>query len=166
MRLAIVFVLILVAAGCGGTSTTVIVASSPMELQWASLLGEVEQANKPTVAATIRREAAATGAKVIDVTILASRQGGGAELYPAVTLQTSEPAAYLKHRLMPFLNAIRYGRRSAYVKVVDAQGAFAWEGGRAGTTGMLHFRPDLEECGPIEHSHYATLTPPPACPAK
>lgn len=165
MRSSLVFVLVLVAAGCGGASTTVVVDSSPMQLEWASLLGGVEQATKPDVEATIRREAAATGATVLDVTILASLGSNGSELYPSVVLQAKDPAAYLKHRLKPFLDKIRYGRRSAYVEVVDAKGALAWEAGAAGTTGMVHIRPDLDACSPVQHSKPVTATPPPACPA-
>jgi hypothetical protein len=165
MRVTLTLALTLVAAGCGGSATTVVVASSPMRLQWAGLLGEVEPANKPAVEATIRREAAATGANVLDVTVLTSNRHFGAELWPAVTLQADDPADYLKHRLKPFLDEIRYGRRSAYVEVVDAQGAFAWEAGAAGTTGMLHIRRDLDACSPIQHSQPVTAPPPPVCPA-
>jgi hypothetical protein len=167
MRLtfALGIVLVFVAAGCGGGSTSVVVTSTPMQLEWASLLGAVEPSDSPIVAATIRREAAATGAKVLDVTMLASRRGGAVALYPAVILQANDPAAYLKHRLKPFLDAIHYGRRSAYVEVVDAKGALAWEAGAAGTTGMVHIRPDLDACSPIQHGHLATRTAPPACPA-
>jgi len=91
---------------------------------------------------------------------------------PAVVLAVSDPAPFLKHRLRAFLTRLQqingvYG--DDYVGVVDANGRFVWENGRAhlpGTfAGSLWIRRDLDSCSPVVHSQPALAEPPPQCAA-
>jgi hypothetical protein len=71
----------------------------------------------------------------------------------------------MKHDLRGFLNHIGYfGRHFAFVELLDEQGRFAWSAGRWSNGGMVHSRPDLDQCSPIVHSQPVGVTPPP-CPA-
>ena len=91
---------------------------------------------------------------------------------PAIVLTVSDPAAFLKYRLRGFLTRLHslnglYG--DDYVGVVDTEGRFVWENGRAhlpGTfAGSLWIRPDLDSCSPVSHGQPVTASPPPPCPA-
>ena len=90
---------------------------------------------------------------------------------PAIVLTVSDPAAFLKYRLRGFLSRLHslnglYG--DDYVGVVDAEGTFVWEYGRAhlpGTfAGSLWIRPDLDSCSPVAHGQPVTASPLPPCP--
>ena len=86
-------------------------------------------------------------------------------------LAVLDPAAFLKYRLRGFLAQLHsinglYG--DDYVGVVDTDGRFVWENGRAhlpGTfVGSLWIRPDLDSCSPVVHSQPVTASQLPPCP--
>jgi hypothetical protein len=78
----------------------------------------------------------------------------------------SDPAAYMMRRLRGFLQRIGYFEPDAiaFVELIDERGQFAWSAGRYPGGGMVHPRPDLDQCSPIGHSQLAGAQPPP-CPA-
>ncbi|MGI8479911.1 MAG: hypothetical protein ACR2M2_08660, partial [Gaiellaceae bacterium] len=101
--------------------------------------------------------------RALEVTVLALSAGRHA---PVVTLEAADPAAYMKHGLRGFLDRIGYFKPGAlaFVELVDEHGRFAWSAGRFPNGGMVHPRPDLDQCSPIIHSQPALAKPPP-CPA-
>lgn len=72
----------------------------------------------------------------------------------------------MKHDLRGFLDRLGYfdPQGLAFVELLDKHGRFAWSAGRFPNGGMVHPRPDLDQCSPIIHSRPALMTPPP-CPA-
>ena len=130
---------------------------------WASELGRASQVADPILALKIERAARASGARALEVTVLALTGGRQA---PVVTLEAADPASYMKHDLRGFLDTIGYfkPRALAFVELHDEDGRFAWSAGRFPNGGMVHPRPDLDQCSPIVHSQLA-LTKPPPCPA-
>lgn len=117
----------------------------------------------PALTLRVERAAGASGARLTEVTVLALRDGRRAT---AVTLEADDPASYMKHRLRDFLDRIEYfePRRLAFVELLDEHGRFAWSAGRFRNGGMVHPRPDLDQCSPIFHSQLVGSKPPP-CPA-
>ncbi len=73
----------------------------------------------------------------------------------------------MKHRLRGFLERIDYLEPDglAFVELVDDHGRFAWSVGHWTNGGMVHSRPDLDQCGPVGHSQLVGHKPPP-CPAQ
>jgi hypothetical protein len=71
-----------------------------------------------------------------------------------------------ERHLRGFLQRIGYFEPAAvaFVELVDDRGRFAWSAGRFVGGGMVHPRPDLDECSPIGHSQLVGAKPPP-CPA-
>lgn len=130
---------------------------------WAGELGRSSAASNPALVQEVEEAATASGARVLDVTVLAVR---GDQLAPIVTLQSGDPASYIKHRLAGFLDRIGFFRRNfAFVELLDGEGRFAWSAGRFGNGGMVHPRFDLDQCSPIVHSQPHLQKPPPPCPA-
>ena len=92
---------------------------------------------------------------------------GGGRRVPVVTLEAADLASYMKHDLRRFLDRIGYFEPEAlaFVELRDEDGRFAWSAGRFPNGGMVHPRPDLDQCSPISHSQPALAKPPPPCPA-
>ena len=132
-------------------------------LAWASELGSVSEISDPILALRIQRAARESGARLLDVTVLAVRDG---RRVPVVTLEAADPASYMKHDLEGFLEQIGHfePRRLGFVELLDEDGRFAWSTGRFPNGGMVHPRQDLDQCSPIHHSQpFGVHTPP--CPA-
>jgi hypothetical protein len=163
MKGALVVVLVFALAGCGGRAATLVVISSADRLAWAGELGRAQPIADPKLVRRVEDDASASGARALEVVVLAQ----GRRHIPVVTLQASDPAAYMKHDLRGFLERIGYlePRGLAFVELVDDHGRFAWSAGRFRNGGMVHPRPDLDQCSPIVHSQLVGAKPPP-CPAK
>jgi len=132
-------------------------------LAWASELGRASVVPDPVLALKIERAAKASGARALEVTVLTL---SGGRRVPVVTLEAADAAAYMKHDLRGFLDRIGYFEPGAlaFVELRDEHGRFAWSAGRFPNGGMVHPRPDLDQCSPIIHSQLALVKPPP-CPA-
>lgn len=131
---------------------------------WASQLGAaVSESEDPALVRTIESAARESGARIVDVTVLALNDR---RRIPVVTLEADDAASYLKHDLQEFLDRIGYfePQSLAYVEVLDGDGDFAWSAGRFPNGGMVHPRPDLDACSPIAHSQLIGVEVPP-CPA-
>jgi threonine dehydrogenase-like Zn-dependent dehydrogenase len=162
MKVLLVVVLAFALAGCGGRGSRVVIVPSGDRLAWASQLGRADAVPDPPLVKRVTEAATASGARVLDVAVLAV----GKRRAPAVTLQSSDPAAYMKDHLRGFLQRIGYLEPDAlaFVELVDDHGRFAWSAGRFQNGGMVHPRPDLDQCSPIVHSQLVGSKPPP-CPA-
>ena len=162
VRLLLVVVPALVLAGCARGHSALVIVPSGDRLDWASELGHADAVRDSGLVARVEDAAADSGARVLEVAVLSV----GGRSVPAVTLQSSDPAAYMKHDLRGFLERIGYFEPDAiaFVELVDEQGRFAWSAGRFPGGGMVHPRPDLDECSPIVHSQLVSAKPPP-CPA-
>lgn len=126
------------------------VLSSSDRMVWAGEVGRSTAVSDPALVRKVEQAANATGARVLDVTVLAVR---GDQHAPVVTLQSGDPASYMKHRLAGFLDRIGFFKRNfAFVELLDGEGGFAWSAGRFGNGGMVHPRVDLDQCSPIVHS--------------
>jgi hypothetical protein len=163
MKALLVAMLAFALAGCGGRAAPLVVVPSADRLEWAGELGRAQPVPDPALVKRVEDDASASGARALEVVVLAQ----GRRRIPVVTLQASDPAAYMKHHLRAFLQRIGYlePRGLAFVELVDDQGRFAWSAGRFPTGGMVHPRPDLDQCSPIVHSQPVGANPPP-CPAK
>jgi hypothetical protein len=163
MKVLLVVVLAFALAGCGERGSQVVAVPSGDRLTWASQIGSADAASDSALVRKVTDAASASGARALEVAVLAV---GGRDV-AAVTLQSSDPAAYMKHRLRSFLQRIGYFEPDAiaFVEVVDERGRFAWSAGRYPGGGMVHPRPDLDQCSPIGHSQLAGTKPPP-CPAE
>jgi hypothetical protein len=139
-----------------------VVASSDRTI-WATELGTPRAVSDPVLVRKVEEAADASGARAIDMIVFALSRG---QHVPAVTLESADPASYMKHRLRGFLDRIGYFEPNslAFVELVDEDGRFAWSAGRFGNGGMVHPRPDLDQRSPIAHSQLALQRPPP-CPA-
>jgi threonine dehydrogenase-like Zn-dependent dehydrogenase len=149
MRIFLLAVLATLAlAGCGGRAAPVVVPSNN-RLDWATQLGRAQVVPDPAVVKRITQTASASGARTLDVAVLAV----GTRRVAAVTLQSSDPASYMQHGLQRFLAGIGYFRHDAlaFVQLVDDRGRFAWTAGRWKNGGMVGSRPDLERFSPIGH---------------
>jgi hypothetical protein len=162
MKLLLVVVSALLLSGCGGRGSRVVIVPSGDRLTWAGELGRADAVSDPALVKRVTDAASTSGARVLDVVVLAQ----GRRHVPAVTLESSDPATYMKHHLRGFLERIGYLEPDAlaFVELVDAQGRFAWSAGRFRNGGMVHPRPDLDQCSPIVHSQLVGQKPPP-CPA-
>jgi hypothetical protein len=100
---------------------------------------------------------------VLDISVLVLQRG---QHVPVVTLQSDDPASYMRHRLLGFLDRIGFTKFGsvAFVELLDGDGRFAWSGGRLRNAGMVHVRPELELCSPVILSRPALVKYPP-CPA-
>jgi hypothetical protein len=163
MRVSVVALVAAVAVACGTERPRLVMVPSSNRLTWAGELGRVDAVPHPTLAMRVDDAATASGARVLDLTTLSV--GEDYEPAVAVTLQVSDPAPYMKHRLHGFLERIRYFEpdRFAFVELVDDDGRFAWAAGRWKNGGMVGSRPELDECSPIVHSQPVSTKPNP-CP--
>lgn len=145
-----------------GADRTVVPSSDRMI--WAGELGRSSAVLDPELVRKVEEAASASGARAIDVSVLALSDR---QHIPVVTLESADPAWYMKHRLRGFLNQIGYfgPNRLAFVELLDENGRFAWSAGRFANGGMVHPRPDLDQCSPIVHSQPHLQKPPPPCPA-
>jgi hypothetical protein len=150
MKALLVAVLAFALAGCGGHGSRVLVVPSGDRLTWASQLGQADAVPDAALVKRVTEAASVSGARALDVAVLAV----GKRDVPAVTLESSDPAAYMKHHLRGFLQRIGYFEPDAiaFVELVDERGQFAWSAGRYPGGGMVHPRPDLDQCSPIGHS--------------
>jgi threonine dehydrogenase-like Zn-dependent dehydrogenase len=148
MRVFLVLALAFALVGCGGRAALVVVPSSN-RLDWATQLGRAQVVPDPAVVKRVTRAASASGARALDVTVLAV----GTRRVAAVTLQSSDPASYMRHGLRRFLAGIDYFQHDtlAFVELVDDHGRFAWTAGRWKNGGMVGSRPGLERYSPIAH---------------
>jgi hypothetical protein len=162
VRLVVVVVLVLALTGCGGRAAQLVVVPTADRLDWASELGRAQPVPDPALVKRVTAAASDGGARALDVVVLAQ----GRRRVPVVTLESSDPAAYMKHHLRTFLRRIGYLEPDAlaFVELVDDHGRFAWSAGRLRNGGMVHPRPDLDQCSPIGHSQLVGAKPPP-CPA-
>jgi hypothetical protein len=162
MKNLLVVVLAFALAGCSGSAKPLVVVPSADRLDWAAQLGRANAVSDPALVRRIEDAASASGARALDVVVLAQE----ARHALAVTLESSDPAGYMKHHLRDFLQHIGYFEPGAlaFVELVDDRGRFAWSAGRFVGGGMVHPRPDLDECSPIGHSQLVGAKPPP-CPA-
>jgi hypothetical protein len=162
MKLVLVVVAAFALAGCGGRAKPLVVVPSADRLDWATQVGRANAVSDPTLVKRIEDAASASGARALDVVVLAQ----GSQRVPAVTLESADPAAYMKHQLRGFLQRIGYFEPDAiaFVELVDERGQFAWSAGRYPGGGMVHARPDLDLCSPIDHSQLVGARAPP-CPA-
>jgi hypothetical protein len=141
-------------------------------LTWVIELGRrstqtVSEVSDPALVRRVEREARASGARLLHVTVLALSEDGRG---PVVTLESDDPASYMKHDLRGFLEKIGYigdPANFAFVELLDEQGRFAWYAGRWPFGGGMGWsRPDLDQCDPISHfGGPVTFEPPPPCPA-
>jgi hypothetical protein len=136
------------------------------QLEWATQLGRADVVPDPVLTRRVEQAASATGARAIDVTVLATSHEN--RHVPVVVLQATGPASYMKHRLRGFLKRVGFLEAGSlgFVELLDEHGRFAWAAGYWWNGGMVHSRPDLDPCSPIVHSQPLTLTPRPQCPAK
>lgn len=153
--------LMLALAGCGGAERVLVPSGD--RLAWAGELGSSTPVLDPALVRNVESAAKASGARALDVTVLAL---SGDRHVPVVTLESAEPASYMKHHLRGFLESIGYfePRSLAFVELLDEHGRFAWSAGRFPNGGMVHPRPDLDACSPIIHSQLAGQSVP-QCPA-
>ena len=98
----------------------------------------------------VRKRAAAAGADVVEL----RRVGDGI----ALTLRTSDPAAFLKHDGALVLAALAGPKSSGYFGVEDGSGTVVYASGWTPSSGMFYSRIDLYECGPIHHFGGPVLT--------
>jgi hypothetical protein len=159
---AVIAAAVLLSAGCGGSSEQLVV-QSPDRLQWAALFANLTAVPDPKLVSEIEDAAKTSGARTLDVTVVSTPRG---RHVPVVTLESDDPASYMKHSLRGFLDEIGTTRNDwvGFVELVDGDGHFAWSSGRVGNTGMLHVRHDLDSCSPVHHSSPSGVTYPP-CPA-
>ncbi len=129
-------------------------------LVWASELGAATEVSDPALVWEVESAATASGARVLGVSVLALT---GGRHVPVVTLGSLDPASYMKHDLRGFLDNIGYLEPDglAFVELLDEDGRFAWSAGRFPGGGMVHPRPDLDQCSPIFHSQLALVKPAP-----
>ena len=162
MKSLLAVVLAFALAGCGGRAKPLVVVPSADRLDWAAQLGRANAVSDPALVRRIEDAASASGARALDVVVLAQEPSHA----PVVTLESSDPAGYMKHHLRSFLQRIGYFEPGAvaFVELVGDRGRFAWSAGRFIGGGMVHSRPDLDLCSPIGHSQLVGAKPPP-CPA-
>jgi hypothetical protein len=138
-QVRVVAVLTLLAAlpfisGCGGGSGDEVVVQSPDRLLWAAELKHPGVVSDPQLVKKISEAATASGARVLDVTVLSLR---GDRHAPVVTLQSDDPASYMKHHLLGFLKQAGFTSPHLvrFVELVDGDGKFAWSAGHVGNLG-------------------------------
>ena len=163
---------LLLLAGCSAGSharQTFSLSGARVRPQWERELPKAgaRVAPAPGEVAKLSQAARRAQAQLIGLRFYRARSGSSA---PAIVLAVFDPAAFLKYRLRGFLAQLHsinglYG--DDYVGVVDRDGRFVWENGRAhlpGTfAGSLWIRPDLDSCSPVEHSQPVTASQPPPC---
>lgn len=81
MRHFVILGLVLALTGCGGEQ---LVMPSSDRLAWASELGRASEVSDPALVEKVRRTARASGARVVDVTVLSLSEG---RHVPVVTLE-------------------------------------------------------------------------------
>lgn len=73
----------------------------------------------------------------------------------ALTLQVSDPAAFLKHRALGVLNVLyktKVPLLGFYVGLKDARGQLVWATSRLPNEGSVYAIPSLDACSPVTHS--------------
>jgi hypothetical protein len=108
--------------------------------------------------ARIRAVAHRSGARILEL----RREGLGL----AVVVQTDDPARFLKRHGLAWSDS--FGRdplKAVYAGIADRHGAIVYAFGRLPSEGIFYTRPELDSCGPIQHSQPVTAKPPPPCPA-
>jgi hypothetical protein len=108
--------------------------------------------------ARIRAVARRSGATILEL----RREGLGL----AVVVQTDDPARFLERDGLAWFDS--FGRdplKALYAGIADRHGAIVYAFGRLPSEGIFYTRPELDSCGPIQHSEPVTAKPPPGCPA-
>ena len=108
--------------------------------------------------ARIRAVARSGGATILEL----RREGLGL----AVVVQTDDPARFLKRDGLAWFGS--FGRdplKALYAGIADKNGAIVYAFGRLPSEGIFYTRPELDSCGPIEHSQPVSARQPPPCPA-
>ncbi|MGI8479457.1 MAG: hypothetical protein ACR2M2_06330 [Gaiellaceae bacterium] len=98
-------------------------------MRWQSELGRFIEVSDPALVRQVDEAANASGARVFDISVLARSLG---QHIPVVTLESTDPASYMKHDLRGFLDRIGYFEPDglAFVELFDEEGRFAWAAGR------------------------------------
>jgi hypothetical protein len=107
--------------------------------------------------------AARAGAKVLELRTAATPARA-----IAVTLQVSDPAAFLKHRALSLLNVLdrtKVPLLGYYVGLEDADAKLVWATSRLPNEGAVYATPALDACSPVTHSEAVGAKELP-CPAK
>jgi hypothetical protein len=92
--------------------------------------------------APVRRAIKKANARIVEL-----RTMGGAL---AVTVQTDDPASFLKHRASALFRLVSARSPSAsFVGVKDKTGELVYAVEHTGNSGGFHARPDLRPCGPV-----------------
>lgn len=84
----------------------------------------------------------------------------------ALTVRVADPAAYLKHRLLPVLDVLddtRVPLLGFYIGVENGSGALVWATSRLPNEGGVYTTPALDACSPVAHSDAGLSEPP--CPS-
>jgi hypothetical protein len=159
MKCAAALWLVLVLVGCGG-HRTVVASPANDRVVWARELGTYRDASDPELLQKVEAAASASGARLLDVRVLALSQG---QHVPVVTLEAADSVLYLRQNLQGFLNRIGYFEPDAlaFVELLEEDGHFAWAAGRFPNGGMVHTRPDLDQWSPIAHWQTALVSEPP-----
>ena len=149
-------------ASSGHSLARLVVPIDSTERRWrSSVRGLGGPVTASAEALQLRRRALSiigeTGAIPIRIKIWRRTSPAAVELVAATRMN---PAAYLRHRAVKFVDAFRW---PVYVKIVNGRGSYIFEWGGAANGGFVGAPPALENCSPVMNwggFHY------PPCPSR